>query len=95
MDEVLIGAFFASTGSILLFLRHMRDEIMTRITVLDGNLAEALQKTLGELPIGDFEPPNPMQMLLTQLVSDRLNPQAVIVQEKDEKGLFSRSKPAN
>lgn len=95
MDEVLIGAIFVSTTAILLFLRHIRADLLDRIAVLDHNLASVLQKTLSEMPIGDMEPPNPMQMMLAQLLSDRLNPQAVIVQEKDQKGRFSRSKPAN
>ncbi len=57
---------------------------------LDGSLASALQNVVSELPIGDFEPPNPFQQVLAQILQEKMNPPIVAKAiERDESGKFS------
>ena len=60
-----------------------------KVAELDANLANAIQMTIEKLPIGDIEPPNPFQVMLLQLMQDKManNPAKVIA--RDEKGLFT------
>ena len=50
---------------------------------------KAIQMTIEKLPIGDIEPPNPFQVMLLQLMQDKMatNPAKVIA--RDEQGLFT------
>ena len=96
MDDATIGALCVSTASILLFLRHLGGLIMHKLDQLDSDLAEAIQTTLGNLPVGgDFEPPNPIQGIIAQLLAERMAPEPIVMRETDSKGRFTRSKPAN
>ncbi len=60
-----------------------------KVAELDQNLANAIQMTIEKLPIGDIEPPNPFQVMLLQLMQDKManNPAKVIA--RDEQGLFT------
>ena len=65
-----------------------------KVAELDQNLANAIQMTIEKLPIGDIEPPNPFQVMLLQLMQDKManNPAKVIA--RDDQGLFTaESKP--
>lgn len=95
MDEVGLGALAASTGAILLFLRHLGGQIMHKLGQLDADLALAIQKVGLEASSVDFEPPNPIQGIIAQLLAERMAPQTVVVHEKDPKGRFTRSKTVN
>lgn len=57
---------------------------------LDSSLAQSLQSVISELPIGDFEPPNPFQSVLAQIIQDKMTP-PIIAKEvsRDEEGKFS------
>ncbi len=58
---------------------------------LDANLALSLQSVISELPIGDFEPPNPIQQMIAQLLQERMKPPAIQVKEvmRDDSGKFN------
>lgn len=60
-----------------------------KVAELDANLANAIQMTIEKLPIGDYEPPNPFQVMLMQIMQDKManNPSKVIA--RDEQGLFT------
>ena len=57
---------------------------------LNSSLHQSLQSVISELPIGDFEPPNPFQSVLAQIIQDKMTP-PIIAKEvsRDEKGKFS------
>ena len=74
-------------------IRMVRFLLNEEMINLDAKLAQAIQKLLDDLPIGDIEPPNPMQMMIMQILQDNMakNPAKVI--PRDEKGLFTAEDP--
>jgi len=74
-------------------IRMVRFLLNEEMINLDVKLAQAIQKLLDDLPIGDIEPPNPMQMMIMQILQDNMakNPAKVI--PRDEKGLFTAEDP--
>ena len=83
-----VVAIYAGLGGFAWWLRREIEEIMTE---LDGNLAQAIQKVLQDLPIGDFEPPNPVQMMIMELIQSNMKPKTIISQSRDDSGLFVAS----
>lgn len=81
----IIGVYLA----ILIQIRMFNFSLARSVEELDRRLAEAIQNTLQNLPIGDIEPVNPMQMMIMQLIQDNMakNPAKII--QRDEKGLFT------
>ena len=81
----IIGVYLA----ILVQIRMMNFALARSVEELDRRLAEAIQNTVQNLPIGDIEPVNPVQMMIMQLIQDNMakNPAKVI--PRDEKGLFT------
>ena len=69
-------------------LRWSMRFIHDQMSILDEKLAHALKSTLEQLPLGDIEPVNPIQMMIMQLIQDNMakNPAKVI--PRDDKGLF-------
>ena len=76
-----------------LHLRWSLQFIAEQFQILDSKIAEALTKTIENLPIGDIEPVNTIQMMIMQLIQDNMakNPAKII--PKDEKGLFTADEP--
>ena len=94
--ETLIIAGACIITVFLGFWLHLRWSIQfisEQFQFLDSKIAEALTKTIENLPIGDIEPVNPVQMMIMQLIQDNMakNPAKVI--PKDEKGLFTAVEP--
>ena len=89
-DLILAGAcvlaVYVALGAFASWLRREIEEIMNE---LDANLAKAIQKILADLPIGDIEPPNPVQMMIMQLIQDNMKPKTITAQVRDEAGLFT------
>ena len=58
---------------------------------LDNSLANAIQEVISTLPIGDFEPPNPFQQLIAQVIQEKMKPPAIQVKEvtRDDSGKFA------
>ena len=64
--------------------------IKNTATQLDTSLAQSLQTIVSELPLGDFEPPNPIQQLITQVLQDKIAPPIVAKEvSRDESGKFN------
>ena len=72
-----------------LHLRWSIRFIAEQFAILDAKIAEALTKTLENLPIGEMEPVNPIQMMIMQMIQDNMakNPAKVI--NRDDQGLFT------
>jgi len=58
---------------------------------LDNSLANAIKEVISGLPIGDFEPPNPIQQMIAQVLQDRMKTPPIQVKEvtRDEGGKFA------
>ena len=76
-----------------LHLRWSIRFIADQFQILDAKIAEALKNTLENLPIGDIEPVNPMQMMLMQIIQDNIAKNPAKLVERDEKGLFTAKDP--
>ena len=94
--ETLIIACACVLTIFLGFWLHLRWSIQfiaEQFQILDSKIAEALKTTVENLPIGDIDPVNPIQMMIMQLIQDNMakNPAKII--PKDEKGLFTAVDP--
>ena len=76
-----------------LHLRWSIRFIADQFQILDAEIAEALKNTLENLPIGDIEPVNPMQMMLMQIIQDNIAKNPAKLVERDDKGLFTAKDP--
>tara|TARA_Y100000296_G_scaffold30168_1_gene35126 strand:+ start:338 stop:553 length:216 start_codon:yes stop_codon:yes gene_type:complete len=63
--------------------------VAQQIAALDAKIAEALRSTVENLPIGDIEPVNPMQMMLMQIIQDNMAKNPAKIVDRDDKGLFT------
>lgn len=67
-------------------------QITEEVRELDGNLAEAITKVVGELGFGDHEPINPIQAAIAQLMTSKINdikPAKTVL--RDDNGLFKKN----
>ena len=58
---------------------------------LDMSLATAIKEVISSLPLGDIEPPNPIQQIIAQILQEKMKPPALQVKEvtRDESGKFT------
>ena len=90
METALLGIGIIGVYlGILIQIRMINFALARSVDELDRRLAEAIRNTVENLPIGDIEPVNPVQMMIMQLIQDNMakNPAKVI--PRDEKGLFT------
>lgn len=91
MESLLIACACIVTifAGFFVHLRWSTRFIAEQMTILDAKLAEALRSALEQLPLGDIEPVNPIQMMIMQLIQDNMakNPAKVI--PRDDQGLFT------
>jgi len=70
-------------------LRLIAGILNQKVSELDQNLANAIQMTIEKLPIGDIDPPNPFQVMLLQLMQDKMATSPAKVIARDDQGLFT------
>jgi len=83
---VLIVAQTCFIGYMFWWLRR---EMEDSLEELDSKLAQAIQKVISELPLGDFEAPNAFQQFLMQLIQQKTTAGSVEIIPRDAKGLFT------
>ena len=96
MMESLLIAFVCVLTVFVGFWLHLRWSIRfiaDQFQILDAKIAEALKNTLENLPIGDIEPVNPMQMMLMQIIQDNIAKNPAKLVDRDDKGLFTAKDP--
>lgn len=65
-------------------------EVKIGVSNIDHALAQAIQKVV-EGGLGDFEPPNPIQQALAELLTNRVKQQQTIIEiPRDESGKFAK-----
>lgn len=92
MMETLLIAGACIITIFLGFWLHLRWSvrfIAEQFAHLDAKIAEALTKTLENLPIGDVEPVNPMQMMLMQIIQDNMAKNPAKIVNRDDQGQFT------
>jgi len=82
---VLIVAQTCFLGYMFWWLRR---EMEDSLEELDSKLAQAIQKVISELPLGDFEAPNAFQQFLMQLIQQKTTAGSVEIIPRDPKGQF-------
>ena len=95
MESLLIAGACVLTVFLGFFL-HLRWSIQfiaEQFQILDAKIADALKNTIENLPIGDIEPVNPMQMMLMQIIQDNMAKNPAKLVERDDKGLFTAKDP--
>ena len=61
-----------------------------KVKELDQNLAAAIQNTVSNLPIGDFEPVNPIQAAIAQFLMNKVQSDAIQMPERAADGTFAK-----
>ena len=81
IDILIILLLIVGIGLQIVLSRTIGQIVTGGVNHLDANLAEALKKTMSELPnqlqslaIDLPEPPNPIQGLIMQLIQDKMGP---------------------
>ena len=92
MMETLLIAGACIVTIFVGFYVHLRWSmrfIAEQMANLDAKLAQALASTLENLPLGDIEPVNPIQMMIMQMIQDNMakNPAKIVNRSPD--GLFT------
>jgi len=82
---VLIVAQTCVIGYMFWWLRR---EMEDSLEELDSKLAQAIQKVISELPLGDFEAPNAFQQFLMQMIQQKTTAGTVEIIPRDTKGQF-------
>jgi len=82
---VLIVAQTCVIGYMFWWLRR---EMEDSLEELDSKLAQAIQKVISELPLGDFEAPNAFQQFLMQMIQQKTTAGSVEIIPRDPKGQF-------
>ena len=87
METLLIAGACIVTifAGFYLHLRWSTRFIAEQMAILDAKLAEALTSTIQNLPLGDIEPVNPIQMMIMQMIQDNMakNPAKIVSRTPD------------
>ena len=89
IEGVIIGLIVLSTLIIIRSLVELKVVIENGLQTLDQNLAAAIQNTVSNLPIADFEPPNPIQQAIAAFVMQKLQNPAAPLLPRSENGQFT------
>ena len=90
-EIAIIALVCLNLGFTLYQTRILGLVIMNTSKELDNSLANAIKEVISGLPIGDFEPPNPIQQMIAQILQDRMQAPPIQVKEvtRDEGGKFA------
>lgn len=78
----------ATTAFLARLIGHLGAVIQQGLVDLDRNIAEAIQTTVSQLPIGDFEPVNPIQAAIAQFLMNKVQSDAISMPERASNGQF-------
>jgi len=82
---VLVG----STAFLARLIGHLGAIVQQGIHELDQNIAAAIQNTVSQLPIGDFEPVNPIQAAIAQFLMNKVQNDNISMPERAADGTFT------
>ncbi|GAI96891.1 unnamed protein product [marine sediment metagenome] len=96
MDIILVGIIVGILLNLVLLkaILELSRQITEELQELDGTLAQAIAKVVENLGIGDFEPVNPIQAALAQLMTSKIqgikDQQAPIEINRSDNGFFAK-----
>lgn len=82
---VLLGC----TAFLARLIGHLAGIIEVKVTELDQNIAAAIQNTVSQLPIGDYEPVNPIQAAIAQFLMNKVQSDSIQMPERASDGTFT------
>jgi hypothetical protein len=82
---VLLGC----TAFLARLIGHLAAIVELKVTELDQNIAAAIQNTVSQLPLSDFEPPNPIQAIIAQFIQSKIQNENNILPDRAENGTFA------
>tara|TARA_B100000029_G_scaffold469127_1_gene506744 strand:+ start:2361 stop:2663 length:303 start_codon:yes stop_codon:yes gene_type:complete len=92
---LLSGLMAINLVILLVIIRMSKIYLDEAISELDGRLAMALQSVMDNIGMGDFEPPNPVQAAIGQLIqswaTQQMNTIPATVIDRESNGQFSPS----
>tara|TARA_R100001463_G_scaffold106967_3_gene161566 strand:- start:509 stop:814 length:306 start_codon:yes stop_codon:yes gene_type:complete len=83
---VLLGC----TAFLARLIGHLAAIVDVKVTELDQNIAAAIQNTVSQLPIGDFEPVNPIQAAIAQFLMNKVQSESIQIPERADNGQFAK-----
>ncbi len=89
MEGVIIGLIVLSTLIVIRAIAELKYVIEEGLQSLDQNLAQAIQNTVTQIPIGDMEPINPIQQVLAQFLMSKVEQAGINSQPRDASGQFT------
>tara|TARA_R100001443_G_scaffold107039_1_gene116682 strand:+ start:2596 stop:2919 length:324 start_codon:yes stop_codon:yes gene_type:complete len=96
---LIVALVVVSIGFQVLFLRFYARIVNEGLHRLDLRLAEALTSVIENIPetlIGQIDPPNPFQQLITQYMAQKMNPTLQVKDiTRDENGQFTQDTSLN
>ncbi len=82
---VLVG----STAFLARLIGHLGAIVQQGIQQLDQNIAQAIQNTVSQLPIGDFQEVNPIQAAIAQFLMNKVQSDNISMPERAADGTFT------
>ena len=93
IEALIIGLIVLSTLIVIRSLVELKMVIEEGLQTLDRNLAAAIQETVSKLPIGDFEPVNPIQAAIAQFLMNKVQSDTIQMPERAQNGQFTVIEP--
>lgn len=86
----IIVVLLGCTAFLARLIGHLAGVIDMKVKELDQNLAAAIQNTVSNLPIGDFEPVNPIQAAIAQFLMNKVQSDNIQMPERAQDGTFAK-----
>ncbi len=78
MEEIILAILSINTLFLVWQTRILGIALQKTARQLDSNFAQALQAVVADLPIGDFEPPNPVMQAIANAIGGNMAPSGQI-----------------
>lgn len=74
MEQIILAILCINTLFLIWQTRILGLALQKTARQLDASFAEALRSVVSDLPIGDFEPPNPVMQAIANAIGGNLSP---------------------
>ena len=74
MEQIILAILCINTLFLVWQTRILGIAVQNAARQLDASFAEALKSVVSELPIGDFEPPNPVMQAIANAIGGSMAP---------------------
>ena len=90
MEEIILAILCINTLFLIWQTRILGLAVQKTARQLDASFAQALQAVVADLPIGDFEPPNPVMQAIANAIGGNMAPPGQIKEiSRSDDGKFA------